>query len=118
MSQKLKLATKLLLLISMGFFQSFTVANQASKQQMESPEAIFHPDYDVAERTVSWAPVGGTGVYQVVVMNMTTNTLHSMINTGNTSIRLTGVVSGNTYGVSITKGSSSGFIIIDIIDIG
>ena len=49
---------------------------------------------------------------------MTTNTLHSMINTGNTSIRLTGVVSGNTYGVSITKGSSSGFIIIDIIDIG
>lgn len=117
MSFKIKLATFLLLLSPLAFVQNgFATSNLSNVKTEKVDDVIIW--LDTVAGYVNWTPMQGNYNYTVTVVNMTTGMLHSQVTTPNLYTPVSGLVNGNTYRISVTKGVQSSFIIIDIIDIG
>lgn len=79
------------------------------KWQPEKADFIIIDIIEGGLHQISWSPLGGSGNYYVVVKNNATNTIHYYTSTSGTSCLVAGLVSGNSYNITVAR---SGFIIV------
>lgn len=78
---------------------------------VEKPEGIIL-DLVLGGHQISWTSLGGTGNYSVLIRNNANNTTHFYTTTASNSCLVTGLVSGNSYNVTVAR---SGYIICNDI---
>ncbi len=100
---------KLLILVSLFAFQADGAVSRG--KPVEKPEG-FILDLTIGGHHLSWTPLGGTGNYSVLIRNNANNTTHFYTTTASNSCLVTGLVSGNSYNVTVAR---SGYIICNDI---
>lgn len=109
---------KVFLAVVLFSFTTATINNATARvnfyTQADQVEAITITSLGYGNHLLAWNALSGTGAYNVHVMNLTSNATQSAFSTYNTNAILSGLMPGNSYRVTIQKGTQ---YIIDIIDI-
>ena len=107
MTKIFKMATMALLLAVAATGMNFSLANNKPAEQPNKTDGIIV--IDLVGNTLhelSWPPSAGAAPYAVSIVNLSTGTTHSQFSTTATSSLVYGLVLGNNYRITVTKGPS------------